>query len=190
MILEQILCAVKDRLMSSGFFTQFYEYCSLVQDGTVTKPMYYIGKGEKVPVMDFDRNGSGYMRSTGPVRVSVNTSFPEVTACQDDLIVDLVYPLRLVAAVPKEKLSDNAYSTDYLYYQIMGVLAANYNIPDVIDVRLSERSYTTDALTIWRSEVSGQDYQMLFSLAYLSIDFELKITAKKTCLIEDCAYGY
>ena len=92
MILEEVLCSVRDRLMESGYFNVFYEYCERVQKGKIIEPQYYQKGGQYKPVMDFDVNGTGYIRKNGKTQMRFNTSFPQITGCDSDSVIDLTTP--------------------------------------------------------------------------------------------------
>jgi len=111
--------------------------------------------------------------------------------CTDDnefLIVS--YPLRAVIGVPKVLLGDNAYSDDRLFAEMVVIFGGSYTASNVQDAGTTIQSYSTDSLSIWRTEVQGVDYQMNFRLAYISIDFNLSFNVSKSCMPEVCGYGY
>lgn len=189
MILQEYLCSLRDALIDQGLVNTFHEFCEQIQRDGVTYPAYYDKGGEYVLVHDFDTNGNGYIRKRGTVSLqpSRETSF---TACKDDNdYILMTYPLRLVMGVPKDKLNDNAYSDDQLFFNIADIIGTGYSVTNVQDTSVTLRSYNTDALSIWSQEVRGVDYQMLFRLSYISIDFDVTFTVRKSCLKEICAYG-
>ena len=187
MILQDVLCSVKDAVLASGLVNQFYEYCELKRRDDRVYPTYYIGGGEVQQVQDFDVNGSGYIRKRGGVSVT-DSPLPSVTACDDITLLNITYPMRMVLGVPKAKLHDSAYSDDRLFYEILPILDADYTATSVQSVDINVRSYDTDALNIWSQEVKGFDYQMHFRLAYIAIDFDIVFTVQSNCIREVC-YG-
>lgn len=190
MILEEVLCTLRDRLMETGYFNVFYEYCEQVQRADVTQPMYYLKGGQYKPVMDFDVNGAGYIRKNGKVSIRFNTSIPQVTSCADDALIDMSYPMRIVMGVPRTKLQDSAYSDDILFGEIMSVLGGSFSATNVSDTSISISDYDTDSLSIWPQEVKGMEYQMNFKLTYLAINFNIQFTLNQSCMVQACGYGY
>lgn len=119
MILEDVLCTLKERVLDSGFVSEFYEYCEIIQRGGATYPGYYTGLGQYDPVYDFDMNGAGYVRKRSEVSIEYNNELNSLTACSDvNQIVDMSYPLRAVFGVPRKLLGDDAYSDDRLFSEM------------------------------------------------------------------------
>ena len=184
MMLQDTLCAIRSVMIDSGLVNEFYELAEPIQRGGVVYPAYYDKGGQYLPVHDFDVNGAGYMRK----RSDLNIQFPDAlsfTGCDDDPLVVMTYPMRMVAGVPKAKLGDSAYSDDRIVYEIISILGGDFGSADI-----TVRSASTDALKIWANEVNGIDYQMIFTLSYVSIDFDLVYTIKQSCIKEVCGYGY
>lgn len=191
MILEDVLFTLKERVLHSGFISEFYEYCELIKRDEAIYPAYYIGSGQYDPVYDFDVSGAGYVRKRSEVSIAYNTQLNELTSCSDDnQILDMSYPLRAVFGVPRKLLGDDAYSDDRLFSEMVVLFSGSYTSTDASEIATKIRSFNTDSLTIWTSEVKGVDYQMLFELAYIAIDFDIVFTVNKDCLAQVCGYGY
>jgi hypothetical protein len=186
MILQEYLCALRDAIIERGMVNTFYPYCEQIERDGITFPAQYISGGEYKQVQDFDVNGNGYIRKRGSVSVALNRS-SSFTACEDDnAIVNLTYPLRMVLGVPKANLRDDAYSDDLLMFEMFEIIGTTYNVTNVQDVSNQVRSFDTDSLTIWSQEVRGFDYQMHFRLSYIAVDFDVTFTVSKSCLKEQC----
>lgn len=192
MILKEYLCQLSQAIQEAGLVNTFHEYCELIQRDGVTYPAYYTSGGEYMLVHDFDSSGNGYIRKRGEVSLQPARAELQMTACSDGSsdMMTLSYPLRLVMGVPKSRLEDDAYSDDRLFYELFEILGTYYPVTDVQDQDIIIRSFDTDALSIWSKEVQGVDYQMLFRLSYISIDFDLTFTVSKACLKQSCGYGY
>lgn len=190
MMLQDILCHMKEKLMATGYFNAFYEYSELVERNEIVFPAQYVGGGEYKSVMDFDVNGSGYTRKRDKVYMRQSTKFSSVTSCDTDTIVEMTFPLRMVVGVPKVKLSDTAYSDDALFSEVANVIGGTYSASRAIDVSTEILAYDTNSLSIWPTEVKGKPYQMNFRLSYIAVDFNLIITANQSCLAKICGYGY
>lgn len=191
MILQDVLCDLKERLLESGFINEFYEYCELIKRDERTFPAYYIGGGEYKLVYDFDVNGAGYVRRTDDVRIETDFQRDAMLSCSDDNeFLNITYPLRAVLGVPKTLLGDDAYSDDRLFSEMVVIFGGSYEAANVQDVSTRILSYNTDSLDIWSREVQGVDHQMNFRLSYILINFNLTFSVNKSCLPEVCGYGY
>lgn len=190
MMLQDVLCTIKNRLIESGYFNVFYEYCELFQRDGVVQPGYYIGGGQYQPVMDFDVNGTGYIRKRSDVSINEDSNLTQLTGCITDTFINVSYPMRMVVGVPRVKLNDDAYSDDLLFGEIASILDGSYSSTNVTSVDVNIVSYDTDSLSLWSQEVKGIDYQMNFRLSYLAIDFNLVFTLKQSCMAQVCGYGY
>jgi len=188
MIYQDVLCDIKESLLESGYFTQFYEYASMIEVDGIVRPMYFIDGGNAVDVMNFDVNGSGYIRKTGAV--SLNPSYlPAVTSC-DGKLIEISLPLRGVFAVPKKKLGNNGFSDDLLAMELIDILhGSQVGVTGVSNVKGKVLRYETDRQKIWAEEVGNTTLPNI-DLSYIYIDFDLTFTASAECLKRTCDYGY
>jgi len=136
-------------------------------------------------------NGMGYVRKTGAMTLSIVTAESlRVTACNDaNPLIDLTIPLRLVAVVPKVKLSDNSFSDDLLGFELIGYI--NKRQPAVTDIHSIHGKVTsvlTDRDVIWSQEVRGGDKQIDLHLSVVAIDFTLVMRANLDCININCDY--
>lgn len=191
MILEDALCNIKAEIMTLGLFHVFYEYAELVPHPPNKFPEVYIGKGQYKPIYSFDVNGSGYIRKNGDVFISVVTEKNfQGDSCDTGLLLDVDFPLRLIAAVPKKKLSDNKYSDDQLAIDLIAVLhkeqAAIINVNKVTG---TVTSYDTDRDMVWFREVTGIDTTVKLDLSFIAINFKLTFRATADCIKRNCSYA-
>lgn len=191
MFLEEALCNIKAELMALGLFHVFYEYGELIEKPPAKFPQVYIGKGQYKPIYDFDKNGAGYIRKNGEVIIKPVTeeNFQGVS-CDTGMLLDVDFPLRLIAAVPKKKLSDNKYSDDQLAIDLIAVLhkeqAAIINVNKVTG---AVTSYDTDRDIVWFREVIGIEKMVKLDLSFISINFKLTFRATADCIKRNCSYG-
>ena len=177
--------------MLSGYFNRFYEYAELNTRGQERFPQVYEGKGNYKYIHDFDVNGSGYFRKTSPVRMrEVNSSGKQIKSCVgDNPLLDMVVPMRLVAAVPRVKLGDNSFSDDLLCTELIGYIGKKQTgIINISSITGQVDSYQTDRDKVWSDEVSGIDKTINLNLAFVSIDFTLTFRANLDCLMQNCQY--
>jgi hypothetical protein len=199
-MITTLFCDIAQRLKATGFFDVVYEYTELIDRGNGTiRPMYYKGKQSGyIDVQNFDKNGIGYIRKTSNVRIELDTSVVKITSCQEDMLsyATMTYPLRLVVAIPKDKLEDSPLVDDILVADLMGALQGDYvstaNDMDATSVRLLINSYDTNSLSIWSSENKGVifDESVVYRFSYVAIDFNVQIKGKLTCLQNCLKNGY
>jgi len=193
MILQDALCNIKAEVMALGYFNRFYDKAELIErnHGNEKFPQVYVGNGQYQPIYDLDVNGTGYIRKDGDVRSEViNNDRLQVTSCNDDNpLIDLVFPLRLVAAVPKKTLSDNAYSDDMLVFDLLAIIGRRQSaVVNTHSVTGRVVSYDTDRDTVWSSEVRGIDKQVKLDISYVSINFTLTFRSALDCIRQNCNY--
>lgn len=188
-ILQTALCNLKDELMTLGWFNRFYEYAELIERGQEKIPQAYIGNGSYKAIHDFDVNGTGYIRKAGQSSISKVYGI-QLIACSDtNPLIDLSYPLRLVAAVPKSKLGDNAFSDDKLALDLITYIGKQQSaVTGMVSVLGEVTSYTTDRDIVWGQEVRGIDKQVRLDLSYIALDFTLTFRSNLLCFKEDCNY--
>lgn len=187
MIYNDTLCALKEDLMATGYFSHLFEFAVMEEQGDVKKPVYYADGGQVRDVMAFDQNGSGYIRKNG--RISISRSPMQVpTSCDAKTgYIDLRLPLKGVFAVPKSKLGNDAFSTDKLAIDLMAVLHADMSANAGLSAVGRVLGYETERNTIYNGETNTGTPPIL-ELAYLSIDFEITFTGAASCFQESCAY--
>lgn len=183
MIYEDALCDIRYDLMQTGYFTNFYEYCNMVEINGVTKPMYFLDGTNMVDVHNFDIGGSGYIRKLGAV--SFNESYlPSVTAC-DGRLIEVRLPLRGVFAVPVSKLGNNGFSSDLLAMELIDIFHGSRAGVSGATVRARVLKYETERDKIYKEEVNS-GYEPIFELSYIYIDFELIFTGSVECFKTAC----
>jgi len=189
MILQDALCDLRETLMQTGFFNRVYEYAEILNLQEVERAVYFTSGPDFIDVHDFDVNGSGYIRKIGAVTTSELEASKQVVSCaSSDPIMNLRYPLRLVAAVPKTKLENDNYSDERLATQLFTVLHRVYTPPQGV-TKLSGRvtRYETSRLKVWQEEVKElAGRTMNLELSYIYLDFELLFMAKVSCLQTVC----
>lgn len=187
--IQTALCNIRDEIMLTGYFNRFYEYAEAIERGQQKFPQVYVGEGNYDPIYDFDVNGSGYIRKTSSVQLT-NVTNIKIQGCSDtNPLVDLILPLRLVAAVPKSKLNDNAFSDDKLCTELIAILNAKQAAVQFMQsVSGRVASYNTDRDTVWSNEVRGIDTMIDLNLSFISIDFYLTLRALQNCFTQNCDY--
>lgn len=192
MIYQDTLCALKEDLMGTGYFHHLFEFATMEEtehDGKpVFKPVYFKDGGNIQDVMDFDRNGSGYIRKNGKINITKASNNLVGVSCDAKLgILELKLPLKGVFAVPKTKLGNDTYSTDKLALQLMGFFHSDVSASNGLAGVSRIVGYETERQKIYDGE-TNIGIAPILELAYISIDFEITYTGKAECFLETCAY--
>ena len=183
MIFEDALCDIKDRILNTGYFTDIYENCVMLEVNGVKRPMYVKGN-EVIDVYNFDRNGSGYIRKSGAANIG-RSALPVTVACDAKVgLVEIRIPYRGVFAVPNSKLIEG-YGADMLFLELLNVFhGAEISVNGATCVT-KVRSYSTDRDQIYSEEV-GSGNEPILELAYLAVDFDIYITGSVDCFKTTC----
>lgn len=186
-MIREIACDIKDIIMATGYVMNHYEYVELVRQDQMTYPGYYIGGGNYEQVLNPDMGGMSYLRKNGNVSFG-SVTMPKFVACGGNPFVKMTMPFRLVMAIDKDKLGDDAFSDDLLAQNIIKVLsqAVSAAIYGVQSLEYEVTGYNTDSLSVWSDEVKGMDYQMNFRYSFISISFNAVSIVNPACLTEIC----
>lgn len=187
-MIREIACDIKEVIMSTGYVHDHYEYCELIRQDNMVYPGYYIGGGNYEHVLNADIGGISYLRKNGNISFGTVT-MPKFMACGGNPFVKMTIPFKIVMAIDKDKLGDNAFSDDLLAQNIMKVLsqAVTSSIYGVISLDYDVTGYNTDSLSIWSEEVKGIEYQMNFRYSFISINLNAVSILNPTCLTELCS---
>lgn len=173
----------------STFVEKFYPLVKLKSDGTKTFPVYYTGNSNYAQVNRLDNfNGVAYLRQVSdPVSNPIES---EMVACRTEL--NIVYPLRLVFAIPRSKVKqDDEFSEDALIGDLIRVIASkNSSIKAGLKatrVAVIPSTWTTDAAKVWNEETSGTGtIDVNYKFIYGAIDFNVTIDINADCIKESC----
>lgn len=195
-MIQTIFCYLADLMKDTGLFNEkfVYEYVQLVRTASdasnnyfSVRPKYYKGKNDGyIDVHNWDVNGTCYFRKTD--RTTVLRNRLKFRGCSSGKFIEVRFPIRFVAAVPKTKLDDSPFCQDQLCQDLIGVLQGNYsNLAQSItahSVEVNIDSYQTDPEAVWNSEIKGVAFSetVCYNFAYISIDFTLIVKGDSECL--------
>lgn len=187
MIYQETLCALREDLMGTGYFSHLYEFAVMEQQGEVIKPVYYKDGSNMVDVMNFDQNGSGYIRKNGKASFSrANTR--DYVSCDAKIgDIELRVPFRAVFGVPKTKLNNDTFSSERLAINLINFFHRELESVQGISAVGRLINYDTDREAIYKAE-TNVGYSPILELAYISIDFEIIYTGNVSCFLETCSY--
>lgn len=194
MLIEEIFCDLRDRLMSTGIYRIGYEYVEMKspnssKGGLVEVPRYVTGSGS-IDVYNLDKDGSFYIRKTSDSTIALDQDRMTVTPCSWDKYIILTMPCRVVAAVPVDKFSNFRFADEIHVSTIIGSIQGKLSITDT-DTQVMTRSTNTIASKIWSEEIKGVEFkEMNFErFSYVSVDFNIQVKAHMSCL-SDCQNEY
>lgn len=192
-MIKEIIDELNTLLEATNYFEKQFTLCDIVYnaDGS-SRPAEYCEGGSYNEVSNFtDYNGMSYIRRNGKTRISVIDRPDIPQKCGDDL-VEMIYPLLLVAFVPKEKSSiDNNYTDDEIALTIFkGLNGTNFNIKKVVKAKYAEVNvlgYETDNNTILNGEYNPVPItDMDYGYSYLSMELEVRLVIRQSCIVVEC----
>lgn len=189
MLIEDIFCYVRDQLMTTGIFSRGYEYVELKQvnsskPGVVVKPQYYEGGGYK-DIFNLDVNGMFYVRKRGDSQSGKDTSQKfHWQPCDVNTAIQMTFPCRVVAVVPRSKFTSQRFADDELVNTITVALQGDVTGLGVKSGEIVVGGSNTDAFRIWKEEVQGVEFKERdFSrFTFAAVDFTITIKADSSCL--------
>ncbi len=189
-MIQPILTYLNTRLLTTGYFTQLYELVETKQNPDKGRvPMHYCGKGEWKEVVNFDKHrGTSYWRITGNIPTVENTS----TIVSNETLLDISFPLRLVACVHNSHLSiDDKYRALRLSNDLIKVITdTSYILKSSLNARKVEFNVSTQIInpeTIISEEMSGQTFtDMRYEYTIVAIDLIAFVEITQECLQETC----
>ncbi len=184
-MIQNTITTLNTAINALDYFEKQFELVERVRTGDKIYPAPYCTDGEYQPINFDNFNGVSYWRKTAPVSISEDDA--EI-ACNDVLAFN--YPLRLVGAIKKEKLSkDDAYSEERVIQTIISnVTGSNKVIKGLIKAKsvfIRPTSHDDDALRILQTEYSEVD-NINYNFAYFRIDFDVIINIRENCIPNEC----
>lgn len=168
------------------YFEKQFELADLITDGNGKRqPAVYCSKGEWDNINLGNPNGLSYWRKISEVTTSTTTE-QQMVACLD--IYEFTYPLEVIGAVPKEKLSiDDSYSEE----RLITTLIKNLSLTDLkttlkaMRVDVTPGNYETNNVNILAQEYS-EVQNINYNLAYFSLKVNVVVTIRQDCIPDEC----
>lgn len=175
------------RLCQTELFETVLGLAEIKTDGKISFPVAYLGAGQWSTTANnlSSYNGLTYIRKNGQITDSQTESD---FACEMDH--NFTIPLKVICAVPMEKLGDDQFSDDELAKLVMKVLSGrphdlrrSYNANSV---EIAIDGYDTDSLAIIETEFKGLNITDIpFKLSYLAVNLIVTLQIPNKC-ISDC----
>jgi len=202
MVLSDVLNVLKGSLESTGLFYTIYPIAEIkrtIEQGRPrTFPAAPKGQGQYINIELDSSGGMTYFRRNGSVnlRAARADDIPriQITSCgkADDYYV-MGYSFKQVCFIDKDKAGCiDGFEDDSLAYQIIAAVSdAEISINDVVSTSVTASQYETDRLKVLQGEYSNYSEinDLNYNYAYFSIDWDLQIIAKRTCL-NPCEVNY
>lgn len=194
-MLKSILTYLYGRVDETGYFEKIFPLVELVERDGITYPAHYTGKGQYESVSNFDAwNGMAYFRLTTKQIIN-KPAFDPMSMC--DEAVDMTFNLRLVACVPKSKLSeDDAFADERISKTIISKLIIDGGW---IKDELKATSFTAfpSVVTYDNRQILQEEYNNVskmkdvnYNYSYHAIDFAVTVRVKESCLTTECEPYY
>lgn len=154
-----------------------------IQDGSTESPAFYIGNDEYEPLPT--NENYIYFRQIGNATEEENEE-EAVSGC--DRYITKTFPMVAIAYLPKNIYNtDNAYIDNKIASNIANLLkAANYaSLLPVLkadEIHVEIGSIDTNRYEVWDQEYSGVAFAARLDHVYLSVEFDLEVSATESCL--------
>lgn len=192
-MLSAIQQNIVSRLQATGYFDKIYPMVELVAKGDTVFPAQYCGQGQYTQVSNYDNyNGLAYIRMIGKERIS--SADDEFAMC--DPVVQVEYPMRMVACVPKNKLSvDDAYADDRISKTlVIAITQKGGTIKQVL--KAIDYSTLVDAIDFDNRRILSEEYQNIpkmqdinYRFSYHAIDFVVMVKTRLSCMAGECDFS-
>lgn len=194
-MLEQIICFLITQLGASNYFEKIIPLVELVAKDKGYRPAEYVGKGQFQEISHFDHyNGLAYFRQAGSERVIKIEPKEGEVGCQTFLQIE--YPLRLVACIPKAKLSkDDAFTDDRIATTISKMITGENGLING-QIKAFYTSVIPSDVISRNKDVLAQEYEgdqlkdINYAFAYLAVDFIVTVQIKASCIQGECDNDY
>lgn len=185
-MVDEIVTYLNVQLQELNYFQESLCLCELLEYNDKRQPRLYSGKGQYKPIDIDSFNGISYWRRNGEVS---KERLDSIVACDERML--LTIPLRLIAIVPRKKLStDDAYAGDRMQNTILKALEDDVTSLkesiQAIRVSLEMTSCTDDAREIVTEEYDNEK-AVLFENLYLRMDLDAVVDINKSCLLTECS---
>lgn len=196
-MLERVTDYLVGRVSESNYFQKIFPFVELIEKEDTMRPAEYIGKGQYSDVTRFDNyDGMAYFRMTGKERITKdNVDALDLASCDQKLTV--VFPMRIVACVPKSSASkDDAFTDERISRTLMAHLLTDGGaLKD--DLRATSVKIFPESITFSNKEILSEEYRGLeklqdinYEFSYHAIDFSVTIKIKESCLTAECQEAY
>lgn len=195
-MLDRITDYLKGKLSESNYFQKIYPLVEIVSKQDTSYPAYYTGKGQHEQVTNFDNyNGLAYFRLAGKQRINKASSNDLMGIC--DTKLEMTFPLRLVACVPKSSLSkDDAFTDERISRTLISHLLTDGG-PLKDELRATLLKIFPESVSFSNQDILNEEYsglenmkQINYNFSYHAIDFNVVIEIKESCLTDECLEEY
>ena len=187
-MLEKITEHLIDKLEATNYFQKLFPFVELIDRDGKSSPEFYDKKGQYQKVSNFDHyNGLCYIRQTASDTVSKLEE--NSRACK--ILLQFVYPLRVVACVPKEKTgNDDAFTDDRVAKDLIRILTSEGGlIQQTLNasyISFIPTQVTKSKTQVIADEYSGYDIKINLKYSYIAIDLNCVVNIYDSCLEDPC----
>lgn len=193
-MIKDVITYLNAKIETLGFFNTVLCLCERIEREDKVYPAQYTSSGEYKRI-NLDSEGSlCYWRKNGDVSISEEENSGGV-----GVQYRTTAPLKFIGYIKKEPGKDDQYFSDNIISGIIGNLTINNSALKTAlkakMVRVSSTRYSTDSRLVGREEYDNIDFEVKYTHAYFSIDFELVFVTATQCYTDICGdlpinFGY
>lgn len=185
-MIRDVVTYLNNRIEALGYFNEVLCLAEKVEREGKTYPAIYNNNNEYNQI-NLDTNGSlCYWRKSGDVTFSKQDNETSIGVQYLGTI-----PLRLVGFIKKESETNDAYFADNICTSLIANLTvSNSALKQMLKAKratITATGYVTDARSVVGEEYDNVDFEVRYTHAYFSIEFELSFTTNSQCYADLCA---
>lgn len=189
-MLSEVIEYLNVKIADTGYINDVLCLAEKIKRDEWVYPAIYNNEGEYKPI-NFDFNGSlSYWRKNGDVTISDEENTTSSCGIQYRTII----PLKLIGFVKKENAHNTSTFSDVMCQNLISVLTTNTAImKQVLKAKrafIVSTGYSTDARKILSEEYENVEFEVRYTHAYFSIDFNLIVITNSNCYQGFCDQVY
>lgn len=184
-MIKDVIAYLNNRLEVVGYFNTVHCLAEKIEKEGKVYPAIYGTSGEYAQI-NLDVNGSlCYWRKNGDVSFSKQDNETSIGTQYQGTI-----PLKLVGFIKKEGRIDDAYFSDNVCASLIANLTvSNSALKQMLKakrVTITSTGYVTEPRKVASEEYENIDFEIRYTHAYFSIDFELSFVSNSQCYDDLC----
>ncbi|MES2592391.1 MAG: hypothetical protein V4608_10930 [Bacteroidota bacterium] len=189
-MLSEVIEYLNVQLADTGYINDVLCLAERIEREGKIYPAIYNNKNEYISI-NLDPNGSlSYWRKNGDVNISEEDN--QTLSC--GIQYKTTIPLKLIGFVKKENAHNTSTFSDTMCQNLIAVLTTNSAVlKGVLKAKkatLIASGYSTDVKKILGEEYDNIDFEVRYSHAYFSIDFNLVVITNSNCYQNFCDQIY
>lgn len=184
-MIKDVITYLNNRITTLGYFNDVLCLAEKIERESKVYPALYNNNNEYNQI-NLDVKGSlSYWRKNGDVTFSRQDNETSIGVQYLGTI-----PLKLVGFIKKEAGTNDAYFADNICTSLIANLTvSNSALKQMLKAKratITATGYNTDARSVVGDEYDNVDFEVRYTHAYFSIDFELTFTTNSQCYADLC----